>query len=156
MGAISGTQRVAFQTMTSIQRKMKGVKGWTKPMILNFIRVKVAKKIKEEKLQGARVVVDKALCVSPQQIREELKKGGVEEAKLPVVLPTSSAKHVSPLDNTLWHQLKERVRNRKPTTERGMVRVLLEEWNNITPEQLHRYYHHSGLTRRSDPTQGLE
>ena len=155
MAAISGTQLLAFQTLTATQRRMKGVKGWRKKPVLKFFRVRLAPKVRQEGLDDVRVVVDKALRIKPTEIREEMKKGGVTRMKPPVVLPASSAKFVSPLDNTLWHQLKERVGNRKPTTESGLCRILREEFYKITPEQLHNYYVHCALTRRSDPQKDL-
>ena len=127
-----------------------------KDTVLGFIRSKVAPAIVEVGVKEPKVVVDKALRITAAEIREELKEGGVNDALPPLVMPRATAKYLSPLDNTLWHELKDRVRKRKPTTASGMAGIIREEWNAITPAHLHHYYHHCGLTRRSDPHTDLD
>ena len=107
-----------------------------------------------EGLKGVKVVVDKALRIKAAEVRAAMTAGGAEDVAPAVVLPTATAKFVSPLDNTLWHQLKSAVRRRETTTEEGIVRAIREEWNAISSDQLHNYYKHCALTRGDDLYKG--
>ena len=127
-----------------------------KDAVLRFIRTKLARSIVEVGLKEVKVVVDKALRITATEVREELKAGGVDDALPPLVMPRATAKHLSPLDNTLWHEVKDRVRARKPTTVEGLARTFQEEWNHVTPDHLRGYYRHCGLTRSIDPHIGLD
>jgi len=154
MGACSGKKQLAFETKTPKQRKAEGVKGWRKASVLSFIRDKLAPAVRREGLKGVKVVVDKALRIKAAEVRAAMTAGGAEDVAPAVVLPTATAKFVSPLDNTLWHQLKSAVRRRETTTEEGIVRAIREEWNAISSDQLHNYYKHCALTRGDDLYKG--
>ena len=52
--------------------------------------------------------------------------GGAQNVRHVWILPTNTAKYVSPLDNNLWHSLKQRVRARKPRTELGTAKIIKE------------------------------
>ena len=71
------------------------------------------------------------------------------------ILPKDTAKYVSPLDNTLWHSLKERVRARKPKSEAGTARIVNEEFMGISQKDIHNYYRNCRITR-SNPSENLE
>ena len=132
-GAIAYSGPLACETFTSQQRKnviktrsgKKGVKGYTKPMVKNFLKKKLAPKIK--KLKGKPILcMDKGLHFKEEEVKEAIEDGGATNLHDVWIFPTNTAKFVSPLDNTLWHGLKERVRARKPDTDstaRVMKRV---------------------------------
>ena len=61
--------------------------------------------------------MDKGLAFKKEEAKAALELGGTRKEVW--ILPTNSAKYVSPLDNNLWHSLKERVRARKPRTDRN-------------------------------------
>jgi len=58
--------------------------------------------------------MDKGLSFKEEEAKEQLTLGGAQNVHAVWILPKDTAKYVSPLDNTLWHSLKERVRARKP------------------------------------------
>ena len=99
--------------------------------------------------------MDKGLSFKAEETKEQLTAGGAQNVKEVWILPTNSAKRISPLDNTLWHSLKERVRARKPRTEAGTARIVKQEFMSISEIQIQNYYRNCKLTRGSDPTEDL-
>jgi hypothetical protein len=157
MGAIGYDAPLACETKTSKQRRSIpnprkgkiGVKGYTKPMVKNFLRKKLAPKIKEMKVKEVVVCMDKGLS---QEAKEELWAGGAQNVKEICILPTNTAKYVIPLDNTLWHSVKQRVRARKPKSEEGTARIVKEEFMGISQKDIQSYFRNCKLTWRSDPS----
>lgn len=163
IGAVSYNAPLACETKTSTQRrkipnpkkKKTGVKGYTKPMVKNFLKNKLAPKIMDMKIKDVVVCMDKGLSFKEEEAKEQLEAGGAQNVKEVLILPTNTAKHVSPLDNTLWHSLKERVRARKPRTENGTARILKEEFMAISETNIQSYFKKCKLTWRSDPSGDL-
>ena len=117
MGAISynGPLRVRQKLpskgeQSQTRLKKIGVKGYTKPMVKNFLRLRLAPKIKAMKVERVILCMDKGLSFKEEEAKEQLRLGGANNLEAVWILPTNSAKYVSPLDNTLWHSLKQRVR----------------------------------------------
>jgi hypothetical protein len=160
MGAISFNAPLACETKTSQQRKRIpnpkkgkiGVKGYTKKMVKDFLRKKLAPKIKDMRVKKVIICLDKGLNFKREEVKEELRLGGADNVGDAWILPTNTAKRVSPLDNTLWHSLKQRVRARKPKSEIGTARIIREEFMAISQRDIQNYYQHCGLTQRSNPT----
>jgi hypothetical protein len=167
MGAISYTSPLACETKTSKQRKnylnprklskknKKGVKGYTKQMVKDFLRLKLAPKIKEMKAKKIIVCMDKGLAFKEEEAKEQFRLGGTYKVKDIWILPTNTAKYVSPLDNTLWHSLKERVRARKPKSEDHTAKIVNEEFMAINETDIKNYFKNCKLIRGSDPTEDL-
>jgi hypothetical protein len=132
MGAISFNGPLACETKTSSQRKAipnprkrkMGVKGYTKDMVKKFLRNQLAPEIEAMETKEVIVCMDKGLSFKEEEVKEEIRLGGAKNLKDVWILPTNTAKFVSPLDNTLWHSLKERVRARKPKTELGTAKIV--------------------------------
>jgi len=162
-GAIAYTGPLACETVTSTQRKgivntrtgKKGVRGFTKSMVKKFLREKVAPQIKRMKEKNVIIGMDKGLALKREEVIEELEGGGARNIHNAWPFPTSTAKYVNPLDNTLWHSLKERVRARKPQSEDETATAMEEEFMSISEANIKGYYRHCALTRRSDPLKDL-
>jgi hypothetical protein len=163
MGAISYNAPLVCETKTSKQRRTamnpkkgkKGVKGYTKPMVKNFLRKKLAPKIQSMEVEKVIVCMDKGLSFKEEEAKEQLTLGGAQNVHAVWILPKDTAKYVSPLDNTLWHSLKERVRARKPKSEAGTARIVNEEFMGISQKDIHNYYRNCRITRRSNPSEDL-
>lgn len=164
MGAVSYNAPLACETKTSKQRQAisnprkkekKGVKGYTKAMVKNFLRTKLAPKIQSMGIEKVIVCMDKGLSFKEEEAKEELRLGGAQNLLAVWILPRDTAKYVSPLDNTLWHSLKERVRARKPKTEAGTARIINEEFMGISQKDIHNYYKNCKITRGSNPSEDL-
>lgn len=164
MGAISFSGPLACETKTSKQRqkiyntrlKKLGVKGYTKPMLKEFLTKQLAPKIEEMKAKDVILCMDKGLAFKKEEAKAALELGGTRKVKEVWILPTNSAKYVSPLDNNLWHSLKERVRARKPRTEIGTARIVKEEFMTINQTEIQNYYRNCKLTRGSNPSEDLD
>ena len=113
----------------------KGVKGYTKPMLKDFLTKKLAPKLKAKR-EKMTVCMDKGLALDEDEAKEALRKGGARNIRSIWILPTNSAKFVSPLDNPLWHTLKERVRAKKPETEEETTEVLRREFMGFTATEI--------------------
>ncbi len=163
MGAISYNAPLACETKTSEQRKKvanpkkqkMGVRGYTKDMVKKFLRTQLAPKIREMKTKEVIVCMDKGLSFKAEEAKNELRLGGAENVKDVWILPTNTAKHVSPLANTLWHSLKQRVRARKPRSEAGTARIVKQEFMRISAMDIQSYYRNCRLTTRSNLTDDL-
>jgi hypothetical protein len=139
MGAICYHGPLACETKTSKQRRAIpnpkkgkiGVKGYTKSMVKNFLRMELSPKIQDMKAKEVIVCMDKGLAFKEDEAKEQFRLGGASKVKAVWILPTNTAKYVSPLDNTLWHSLKERVRARKPKTEAGTTRIVKQEFMRL-------------------------
>ena len=66
-------------------------------------------------------------------------------------MPPNSAKILSPLDNSIFHQWKEAVQKRGRITEDNIVQIMTDEWSNIKESMLRAHYRHCGLTHNSNP-----
>jgi len=161
-GAITYSGPLVCETLTSKQRKKvtnsktkkKGVKGYTKSLVKKFLKTKLAPKIKELK-QGPIICMDKGLAFKVEEVKEAIHDGGGTNLCDVWFFPTNTAKFVSPLDNNIWHELKERVRAQKPATEDSTARTLQRQFMATQPTAIENYYRHCSLTRRSDPYQSL-
>ncbi len=162
-GAITYTGPLVCETVTSTQRKTiintrtgkKGVRGYTKSMLKRFLKEKLAPKIRRMEEKEVVIGLDKGLAMSREEVLQEIKAGGARNIHDAWIFPTSTAKFVNPLDNTLWHSLKERVRMRKPESETETASVMEEEFMGINEADVKAYYRHCALTRRSDPFKDL-
>lgn len=157
-GAINYSGPLVCETVTSTQRKTiintrtgkKGVRGYTKSMLKRFLKEKLAPEIKKIKEKKIIIGLDKGLALSREEVLQEIKAGGASNIGDAWVFPTSTAKFVNPLDNTLWHSLKERVRARKPENENETASAMEEEFMAISEADVQGYYRHCALTRQSD------
>ena len=99
--------------------------------------------------------MDKGLVLKREEVLQEIEAGGARNIHDVWIFPTSTAKYVNPLDNTLWHSLKERVRAREPQTEDETAAAMEEEFMAFSEADIKGYYRHCALTRRSDPFKDL-
>jgi hypothetical protein len=93
--------------------------------------------------------------LSREEALQEINAGRARNISDVWVFPTSTAKFVNPLDNTLWHSLKQRVRARKPKSENETASIMEEEFMAISEADMKAYYRHCALTGGSDPYKDL-
>lgn len=70
------------------------------------------------------------------------------------LIPTGGAKHISPLDNALWHSWKDCVREKAADTHEDLVKAIKKCWHTINAQQLSAYYHHCALFAGQDSYKG--
>jgi transposase len=125
-------------------------------MVKDFLKRKLSPKLARMNEEKVIICMDKGLKLKPDEVKEAICEGGSQNIDSVWIFPTNTAKFVSPLDNTLWHSLKERVRSRKPGTEDETAEVLRDEFMKITDTEIHNYYKHCALTRGSDSYKDLD
>jgi hypothetical protein len=133
--------------LTPEERTRKGVKGWTKTMVLEWVRDVLGPAIDGLGVDDVIVVFDRGLAMRSHQAMTALKDGGCKNVSQVWVMETGIAKHVSPLDNALWHEWKDRVRKNEPISQLSAVRIGETEWNATPPAHVEDYYRKCALTR---------
>jgi hypothetical protein len=153
LGAVTLDEPLAAVTTTPEERKNMGIKGFRKPQVKDFFRVDLAPVLaeKEEKMI---IVMDKGLNFKPEEVKREIKAGGADVEEV-WSLPTSTAKLVSPLDNCLWHDLKDAVRKQRPHGPDELADAFEHTFMALSETEIKPHYRHCALTRRSDLRQGL-
>jgi hypothetical protein len=153
-GAISYNKPLAIDIQTSAQRKKRGVKGYGKKDVKTFLRKKVAPqvaKMKEKVIVG----MDRGFHFKPHEIEDELKKGGAKNIDDVWIFPTNAGKLCNPLDNNLWHSMKQNVRKDHPDGEDATAKVVKKVFMKTPSKDLHAYYRNCALTYGKDPYESL-
>jgi hypothetical protein len=96
------------------------------------------------------LVMDRSSIHNVDKIKEAFIDRGCQCITNIILLPPMSAKRLSPLDNTLFHDWKERIRKRCPITEENIEQLMNDEWDILTSKQLHAYYKHCRLVDQQD------
>jgi hypothetical protein len=135
---------------TPKDRTSAGVSGITKKLLHIAIEKLFAQAIGGLNQYPVFIVADKA-SIHKKDLLEAFHDMGCQDVKDVWLMPTQAAKRMSPLDNSLFHYWKERVRSHSPLTEDNVVQIMSDEWNNITPEIIHSQFHKSLLLRHQDP-----
>ena len=96
------------------------------------------------------LVLDKATIHNVDMIKQAFIDGGCQDVAEVVVLPTQAAKRMSPLDNCLFRTWKQNVMRHGATTYHHLVRLMNDEWTNLSAAAISSMYHHSRLFRGDD------
>lgn len=126
-------------------REELGVDGINGEIFNDSIINHIAPEISALDRYGIRVVVDRASCHNLERMRESFIEGHCHEVIEYKLLPARSAKRISPLDNSLFHEWKDHCRNHAPLNRRNIVRVMSDEWNNLPAAHIPNHYQHCGL-----------
>lgn len=153
-GAISYNRPVAIDIQTSEDRKERGVRGYGKKDVKVFLRRKVAPEV-QKICDSVIVCMDRGFHFKPDEIEYELKEGGAANIEDVWIFPRNGGKVCNPLDNTLWHSMKQRVRRSAPKDEAAASRLVKKTFMNIAGKDLRSYYKKCALTRRTDPYKDL-
>lgn len=138
---------------TPDERKELKVKGINTKMLVTYIQQILAQAAGALDRYPLYLILDKATCHSKSQLMEAFHDNGCQSLVDIWFMPTQAAKRMSPLDNSLFHEWKERVRKRHPITKHNIEQLMSDEWNNVINYQLthlSRYYQHCGLTGRGN------
>ena len=153
-GAISYHKPLAVDIQTSEDRKKKGVKGYGKNDVRDFLRKKVAPQL--SKMHGKFIVcMDRGFHFTADDVEDELKRGGATNVEDIWIFPTNGGKLCNPLDNTLWHSMKQQVRRTNPKDEKATAKAVKKTFMNIKAKDLHSYYQNCALTRGTNPYKDL-
>jgi hypothetical protein len=136
---------------TPSERADAGVKGINSRMLIIYVQTIIAQDCGALDRYPLILVVDKSTIHNKEKLLEAFRDNGCQELLDVWRLPTQAGKLMSPLDNSLFHQWKERVRARGPITASSIEQLMSDEWNNIPERLLQSYYKHCGLTGKKDP-----
>lgn len=131
-------------------RAEAGARGITSAMLIEYITEELASEVVGLGLRAPSMLLDKASIHAEQRIRDAFQSKRVRLAQV-LSTPTASAKRISPLDNALFHEWKERIRLHCPLTQENIEQVMIDCWKETTAASIHHYYHHCGLMRDQDP-----
>jgi hypothetical protein len=155
MGSVSYHRVLSCKTTTPTMRQWMKVRGWRKWMVLGYLKTRLARDLNGLGESGIILVIDKALRIKSEEAKQALIDGGCTCISEVWIIPTGAGKHVSPLDNHLWADLKKRVNDRDPKTPNLVSWAMKVEWKRVSPEHIHHYYSGSGLTYGTNPYKGL-
>jgi hypothetical protein len=136
---------------TPAERAEAGVKGVNSKMLITYIQTLLAQAVGALDRFPMYLVLDKASCHNEKKIMEAFHDNGCQELVEIWKMPTQAAKRMSPLDNSLFHDWKEAVRNRGAIHESNIEQFMANEWNNLPARLLQSHCRHCGLVRWQDP-----
>lgn len=132
-------------------RKELGVKGIQTHMLEHYIHSLLAQALAALDRYPLILTLDKSNVHNINKIKEALIEGGCQDVAHIMHLPTQAAKRVSPLDNSIFHTWKERVKENGGLTSANIKQVMADTWNALEPELLLSNYKHCLLMLRQNP-----
>ena len=106
--------------------------------------------------QDVIVSMDRGFHFKPDEIENELKKGGARNIEDVWIFPPNAGKLCNPLDNTLWHSMKQKVRKNHPDDEKETAKAVKKAFMGTPTKELHAYYRNCALTHGQDPYKDLD
>lgn len=150
MIACCNGERVFAPTIyTPKERADAGVKGSNTEMLVDYILSTLGQETWALDRAPLTLVIDRSRIHNEEQMMEAFDERGGHVMQV-LKMPPMAAKRLSPLDNSLFHDWKQAIRNHGPLTLQNMEQVMADEWNNITANQIKAHYHHCGLTGYTD------
>ena len=146
----NGEQVFAPCIYTPKERSDAGVKGINTEMLVDYILNTLGQETAALDNPPLTMVIDRARIHHEEKMMDAFRERGGHVMQV-IKMPTQAAKRMSPLDNALFHDWKERIRKRAPITARNIEQLMADEWNNTTTEQIKSYYYHCRLFFRQDP-----
>ncbi len=147
----SGTQVFPPIIFAPDERKLIGTKGINKKMLHKYVQDILTQAVGVTDEYPVYLVFDKASIHNEQELLDTFHLNGAQNVTQVLKMPTQAAKRISPLDNSMFHQWKERCRNREKITMKNIKQIMADEWNKFTKEQIYSYYQHCGLVGYNDP-----
>jgi hypothetical protein len=122
-------------------------RGVNRDMLLEYIRNLLAQAAGALDVYPLILVVDRAGIHKGGKIIQEFHDWGCQELTDIILLPSASAKRLSPLDNSLFNLWRQRVLSGPPLTKHNIKQRMSDTWNTITAADIHQQFKHCGLMR---------
>ncbi len=135
---------------TPNERRQEGVSGINGDMLISYIQNVLAQALGALDLYPLILVLDRSPIHNEEKIMEAFHDWGCQELTQVIKMPTQAAKRMSPLDNALFHDWKERCRKHARITNRNIEQIMADEWNKTTSSQLNAHYHNCLLFQRQN------
>lgn len=146
----TGKETLVSKIYTPKERGSEGARGVNQDMLLKFIDDILAQAVEGLNRYPLILVLDRSTIHTPHKILQAFHDRSSFSITEVLLMPTASAKRLSPLDNALFHDWKEAIRKQCPLTKKKIEQVMADEWNNITSTQLHAHYKHCALFDNQD------
>jgi hypothetical protein len=149
IACINGNKTFAPCIYTPKERSDAGVKGINTEMLIDYILSTLGQETWALDKPPLTLVVDQSRIHNEERIMEAFQERGGHVMQL-LKMPPQAAKRLSPLDNALFHDWKERVRRHGALTLQNIEQVMADEWNHIPNKLIRTHYKHCGLVGYSD------
>lgn len=150
IAAVSGNHIFAPSIYTPSERKDEKARGINTEMLLDYIYNLFGSETAALDNPPLTLVLDRATIHSEAELLQAFRERGGHVMSI-LKMPTQAAKRMSPLDNALFHEWKERIRKHGPLTLKAIQQVMADEWNNLKPEAILPHYRKCGLTSSIHP-----
>lgn len=130
------------------ERSDAGVKGINGAMLLQFIDDILVQAVEGLDRYPLTHVLDRApIHTNIDTIRHTFHDRGSQSIHDILLMPPNAAKRLSPLDNSIFHDWKEKVRKHTLVTADTIEQVMNDAWEKMKPAP---HYKHCGLTASKD------
>lgn len=150
IAACNGERVFPPMIFTPRERTDAGVRGINRKMLVHYIQQILAQQIGALDRYPVFLVMDRA-SIHRINVVQEFHDMSCQDVKEIWLMPPQAAKRMSPLDNALFHDWKERVRKRAPITKHNIEQIMADEWNNLPSRLIAAHYKHCLLTHPADP-----
>lgn len=125
-------------------------KGITRDMLLQYIRNLLAQAAGSLDTYPLLLCIDRAPIHDTPGMLQQFHDWGCQELTDIIKIPPSSAKRLSPLDNSLFNLWRTRVLADGPLTLRNIKACMSAAWESIEQADIRAQYKHCGLMRGQD------
>ena len=150
IACISGDRLFAPSIYSPSDRSDAGVKGINTEMLIDYIHNTLGQETAAIDDPPLLLVVDRARIHNIDKVLEAFRERGGHVTDV-LLMPPQAAKRMSPLDNALFHDWKQAIRQRAPLTVKNTAQIMNDEWNNLSIKKLKAHYKHCGLTSSHVP-----
>ena len=148
----SGEGVLLPKVFTPDERKGAKVKGIHNDMLLQFIDDTLAQAVEGLNQYPMTLVLDRAsIHLNKAAILQAFRDRSSGCIKDILLMPPHAAKRMSPLDNALFHDWKEKCRQKCPVTKKTIQRVMADAWNALPKKLVQSHFQNCGLTSSTDP-----
>ena len=134
IGAIIGFEAIACMILSPADQKNRHTDGVTKEILNEWIVDTLAPAINRLSIDKVYLVCDRSRIHNKMDMIQALRTGKCQSVVDVSFMPTASAKYISPLDNPIWHSIKECVRSQYPVTKDDLPSLLSETFFIIIEE----------------------
>jgi hypothetical protein len=146
IAAIVGNKVLPPLIFTPQDRKARKANGINSEMFIDYIENILYPSISELDPCPIYLVLDKLNIYNVSKIEQAFCDVGCTELTEILIIPIQAAKRVNSLNNTLFHEWKERIRQNSLLTEENVVMTMINEWYNTKEVNIKHHYGHCAIT----------
>lgn len=125
-------------------------RGVDTELLLQYVRNLLAQAAGALNRYPLYLMLDQATIHNEEKLIESFHDWGCQELVEIIKMPTAAAKRLSPLDNSLFNQWRQRVLAGPPLTRMNIKHRMSVAWNSFKAGDLLSQYRHCGLLRNQD------